>query len=597
MENRRKGMTDLPIENNDGDKFNISAYTNGLSSFIETCETPLTIALQGDWGTGKTSFINLVKQNLDSKNEDGKPKIETIIFNTWRYSQFHLKDNLAICFLSYLVDELIDAKDKNFKKTKDVLNKIALISLNMAMGRFGNGVGTPDSRENGVFNDPSKLVEELKGIFEDAIEKKLKCGIKRIVIFIDDLDRLDPKIAVNLLEVIKLFLDVKDCVFVLAIDYSIVTEGIREKFGSNISSEKTQSFFDKIIQVPFKIPTEFYDFENLINDSLKGWIDNKDNLKNIKEVVNRSVGNNPRAVKRLLNSFYLIRSVIAQMEKENNDQQDTNTILLALLCIQLSYEELYKYFCESDKRHIELFENNDTDYLKEELRKYSNYELTDKYIEKTSHFIEILKTTLLDINVKNKDEEKADEIEEADIQSFLDVLVYSNMTNEKNETNNKENNLMTLDEIMDVNEKDKNIKCVKLKLEDEISPNKRFYQSFKWILEEIIKMDQGKVYQQQLEDINHMYDKGVSPRIFLPMIKKAVDNRTDSSENIRDGLVEYYNKSKTKDNLPSNINIEATDIQLVIHYSSIQLCRNLKALLDCTDFDQNKVRVVVTKIK
>ena len=81
------------------------------------------------------------------------------------------------------------------------------------------------------------------------------------------------------------------------------------------------------------------------------------------------------------------------------------------------------------------------------------------------------------------------------------------------------------------------------------------------------------------------------------MIKKAVDNRSESSENIRDGLVECYNKSKDKDNLPSNINIEATDIKLVTHYSSVQLCRNLKALLDCTDFDQNKVRVVVTKIK
>ncbi len=105
MAKTRKGMTDLPILDSSSDQFNISAYTNGLVDFIRKCETPLTISLQGDWGTGKTSFINLVSKKLINE------KIFTITFNTWRYSQFNLKDNLAICFLNYLIDSLVDEEE------------------------------------------------------------------------------------------------------------------------------------------------------------------------------------------------------------------------------------------------------------------------------------------------------------------------------------------------------------------------------------------------------------------------------------------------------------------------------------------------------
>ncbi len=591
MAKTRKGMTDLPILDSSSDQFNISAYTNGLVDFIRKCETPLTISLQGDWGTGKTSFINLVSKKLINE------KIFTITFNTWRYSQFNLKDNLAICFLNYLIDSLVDEEERKkadkIQKAKKMLSNILRIGINMSTACLAEGVNVFDNMNNAdnqddFFNDPSKLVESLKEIFEEAIKKKLdSTNSDRIVIFIDDLDRLDPKIAVNLLEVIKLFLDIENCVFVLAIDYSIISEGIREKFGDHVSNDKMQSFFDKIIQVPFKIPTEFYDFHRLITESLGERIKNDKNLKNIQDIIKLSVGNNPRAVKRLINSFYLIINIIEKIENEKDINESKNTLLLTILCMQLSYEPLYKYFCDNMQQHEELFKKNNEEYLGEVLREYSEKELSDKYIRKISIFIDKLGMILL--SLVNK--EKEDEIEEADIQFFLEVLVYSDMTSEKNDIYNNGNIKITLDELN--NMKTKGLKCVGIELENEKSPNTTFSQSFIWALERIIQDDHK--YKEKLENIYEMYSLNIPCRIYLPMIKMEFDTDEEKLKK-SSGLYDYYKENAANSNLPAHKKIENTKIDLVTHYSSIDLCKNLSKLLEYIGYDKNKVSIIISKV-
>ncbi len=50
------GVTDTPLSRMEEDLFSVQPYVKGLSSFINTCETPMTISIQGDWGSGKTSM-------------------------------------------------------------------------------------------------------------------------------------------------------------------------------------------------------------------------------------------------------------------------------------------------------------------------------------------------------------------------------------------------------------------------------------------------------------------------------------------------------------------------------------------------------------
>ena len=265
------GLKDIPIEKLEDESLGIQTYAESLHDFILRCETPMTVAIQGDWGSGKTSLMQIIKSKLE--NNANEKKVETIWFNTWQFSQFGMQDDLAISLLSHFVDAISNDEQKN--KAGKILN-----GLKMA-GKFGVKAitdmyyaGTLAEKVGEVFSDakdPAKEIKELKVALENNVNEKLtKDGNDRIVVFIDDLDRLLPEKAVDLLEVFKLFLDIPGCVFILACDYEVVSKGLEKKFGIKKEDLKGRSFFDKIIQLPFSMPVSQYDikcyFEKLLSN-------------------------------------------------------------------------------------------------------------------------------------------------------------------------------------------------------------------------------------------------------------------------------------------------------------------------------------------
>jgi predicted KAP-like P-loop ATPase len=72
------GYPDVPVLKYKDNKFHTNTYVDVLTDFIRTCDTPMTIAIQGDWGTGKTSMMNMIQEKLDNK-------VKSVMFNTWQY--------------------------------------------------------------------------------------------------------------------------------------------------------------------------------------------------------------------------------------------------------------------------------------------------------------------------------------------------------------------------------------------------------------------------------------------------------------------------------------------------------------------------------
>ena len=74
-------------------------------------------------------------------------------------------------------------------------------------------------------------------------------------------------------------------IFALAIDYEVVVSGVRSKYGQNVSEEKCRSFFDKIIQLPFRLPVESYRLEGLIRETVEDDIleEDIDPLTNVRQ--------------------------------------------------------------------------------------------------------------------------------------------------------------------------------------------------------------------------------------------------------------------------------------------------------------------------
>jgi len=173
------------------------------------------------------------------------------------------------------------------------------------------------------------------------------------IIFIDDLDRLVPAKAVELLEVLKLFLDCEGCVFILAIDSNVIIKGIKDKYGEDIAKDKGKAFFDKIIQVPFTVPLKQYDMKKfiqsaLVNDiSIFNSLDSKE-LLIIEKLILNSLGNNPRGIKRLFNHYSLLL-YIQNIEDGVDVNQWSNREkiqLLSVLCLQLGFDNIYNTFLD-----------------------------------------------------------------------------------------------------------------------------------------------------------------------------------------------------------------------------------------------------------
>lgn len=333
------------------DLFNINKYIDGLTQFILNCDTPMTVAIQGDWGTGKTSIMQQVSKKLGSA-------VTKVDFNTWQYSQFNMGENLSFSLISELLNSLpIKKEGEAFRRAKDVLKVLTKNLATSAIKIVGvDGKEIVDSLANSLSEDERLVsLKEFKNKFQEVVNQvKNEKSVDRIVIFIDDLDRLVPARAVELLEVLKLFLDCEGCVFVLAIDYNVVVRGVRNKYGDDLDAEKGNAFFEKIIQVPFTVPLKQYDMKKfiqsaLVNDiSIFNSLDSKE-LLIIEKLILNSLGNNPRGIKRLFNHYSLLL-YIQNIEDGIDVNQWSNREkiqLLSVLCLQLGFDNIYNTFLDS----------------------------------------------------------------------------------------------------------------------------------------------------------------------------------------------------------------------------------------------------------
>lgn len=342
-ENKKQGLTD---EAATVDLFNINKHLDGLSRFIKACNTPMTISIQGSWGSGKTSIMKMVEHEIEKD-------VIPVFFNTWQFSQFELGNSLAFSMIKVLLNKLQD--DDSFIKHFTSVCSNALTTALKSVSIYNINVDLKKCTEKTVDDNYAEQIENLHQHFQEVVNRACEREHKdRVVIFVDDLDRLVPSKAVELLEVLKLFLDCKQCVFVLAIDYEVVIRGAIEKYGfasytsdkiddkeRNREYEKGKSFFDKIIQVPFKVPVAVYDIKNYLKDgfnkiNLK--IDDND-LQDYIELCASSIGSNPRSLKRLLNAFLLLTFIGEGSIDLNN--KDKAKLLFAALCLQQYKEKIY----------------------------------------------------------------------------------------------------------------------------------------------------------------------------------------------------------------------------------------------------------------
>ncbi len=338
-------LTDIPrdIAKGEADKLGIGQYENGLIQFIEHANTPTTIALQGEWGSGKTSLMNTLKNNLC---EGDNAKFSGVWINTWEYSLMRDATTALLDIVNSLTRSITQIAGNQTDEVGKKIVKFGLMAFSAAFNR-----GTDVVKEiltDGNKSSISEIRTELETIINDCVQKQGKQGF---IFFIDDLDRIDPPIAVQLLELLKNLFTFNHCIFVLAIDYDVVIKGLEPKFGklSEQNEREFRSFFDKIIQVPFSMPVTRYDINDFLRESLlsvhylnENQSNNKELIAAFSEISNLSVGTNPRALKRLSNSLLLIQCINSK-DEERVDSEWELLVNFALVSIQISYPSIYRF--------------------------------------------------------------------------------------------------------------------------------------------------------------------------------------------------------------------------------------------------------------
>jgi len=550
-------IVDKPKESHEGDLLKIEKYTDGLIKFIEFSATPITIGVQGEWGSGKTSLLNTIKEDLCDKEG---AKHYSIWLNTWEYSLLSSPDETLIKIISGLVSQIGElTKNQNTEHGKKAA--AALGSLMKGFGGVMGGFGgkaiemAGDVIESSTTNRSSDnsikaLRVALQNVIDDAIQSS-NGSKKAFIFFIDDLDRLDPAVAVNILELIKNLFDLKKCIFVLAIDYGVVVKGLQSKFGVMTEENEWEfrAFFDKIIQLPFSMPISSYDVSRYLKSHLvkvqyfeESDLDNESILKNIVEIVSLSVGTNPRALIRLANSVGLIE-IIRGNEKITAEER---VIEFALVCIQVAYPIIYGF-----------------------IQKEPDFTTWDEQFS-----LEILKNKKIDMSdLENiKDREEFDEDWEQNlwklcqINSFLKQNVYqlskllnfirNNLPKDNNETMDVTlNRLLSMSSVTSVSTdsvvvssksripraKQKFAKFIDALIDDELS--ERYLKEYVTLFKTISKKDSGNLYIPIKKD---KLDFDFCIYTDYNVIKIYVNNRT-ANKGSRKRTIEWFEKNMKND--------------------------------------------------
>ena len=237
-------ITDQPITGKAEDRFNRAFFATRIAETIATRVDPssIVIGLFGPWGDGKTSVLEMMQETLKTY-----PSAIVVRFNPWHFQNEEL---LLRGFFATLADALGQSLPSKKERIGELLQKYGSV-LSLASLTVGGVVQvTAGETAKGVGEAMSNVgLDELRS----RIERMLDDAKKRLVILIDDIDRLDREETHAVFKLVKLSASFRHTSYVLAFDDVVVSAALGERYGAGGSSAG-RAFLEKIIQVPLHLP-------------------------------------------------------------------------------------------------------------------------------------------------------------------------------------------------------------------------------------------------------------------------------------------------------------------------------------------------------
>ncbi len=367
------------------DSLDFTSYVQALKDLIahEQTRTPLTLGIFGRWGMGKTTLMQMLEKDLANEG------ITTIWFNAWQYNN---EDELWAAFLQSMLNKI----HTNLGSFQLPIFKIKLLLRRVEWNKFprlvieflfrivlvilpilfidpvsqqlnseakpiisagGNisamvlaiwivikpivdsiqkniNINVSDFQQTSNYQEHIAFLDKFREHFSDIVQSLPQKADKRLAVFIDDLDRCSSERTIQVLDAIKLFVDVKGCVFVLGLDVEVAQKAVALKYKDDLVAQR--EYMGKIIQLPFQLPpltrVEMQKFLTQLTLNLPD--------TNCQNVFVTGLVVNPREIKRTINIFSLLWNLSSRRSELIGKIHPVR--LAKVVVIQQGFPELHK---------------------------------------------------------------------------------------------------------------------------------------------------------------------------------------------------------------------------------------------------------------
>lgn len=369
--------TDRPIDTCEQDLLGRASFSKQLGRAIYDYNEKdgLVIGLYGKWGSGKTSVINMAVNEMITlaKQENNMPLV--MKFAPWNYSD---KDNLISIFFQSLKNKIELQDNEELKKEvgkalNDYAGAFDALSLIPIVGSGVAAILKTVAQAQGTNLMQGADLEKTKELLESALVEVNK----KIVIIIDDIDRLTNSQIRDVFQLVKQVADFPNIIYILAMDREVVRRALQE-----VHNVDGNEYLQKIIQVPFEIPelrksklnsiffSRLDEVVKEISDKIK-WDDMywKDVFQNCIEPYINTL----RDVNRVINTF--------QFKYGAMYEETAFEDMIGITTIEVLDPELYKWIGNNKEAvcggffHGLSFDKSDKDYRKKYSEEFLSLEI------------------------------------------------------------------------------------------------------------------------------------------------------------------------------------------------------------------------------
>jgi len=315
----------------------------GLVAAVKECETPFVLAINGQWGSGKTSILKCMEHEI---NVEKSKNFRSVWFSPWK---FQFEDSPAVSLLQQIRHTAIKEKwistDRLKKEVSKLLNIVGTLAGEIVFKAVtGQSVSTADIMNQGAaFEEKyfeakqltSRMQDEFKKVIDELVGKN-----GRLIFFIDDLDRCRTDNALRLLEALKLFFNAPNCVYVVAIDM----ENLVENLQMESKLHRPKDYLEKIFQMVYTFPQPGFEVsaalvKGLLEKSTPSLFEPVGPIW-AKTYLADFLGHTPRALKHFCNRFIMESALVK--ESLGKDYDPARHIFLQLL--QHCFPNVYRWF-------------------------------------------------------------------------------------------------------------------------------------------------------------------------------------------------------------------------------------------------------------